>query len=106
MADITDFEVIHFVDEVIRPMAEDFRALKSEVDSATNKWFGGINAKVPNEAGDILQDGREGSGVSRLSGADIVNFITEIVAYQTQINQSGVAGVISKPCVRALTVLD
>jgi hypothetical protein len=106
MADITDFEVIHFVDEIIRPMAEDFRALKAEVDSATNKWFEGINAKVPNDAGSILQDDRASGGVSRLSGADITNFITQMLAYQTQLNQSGVAGVISKPCVRAMTVLD
>ena len=104
MADITNAEAIRFVNEVIRPMAEKMRGLKAEVDAATTQWFAGLNAIIGTSADDDLQDGREDDGVSRLTGADITGFVTQMLAYQTQLNQGGVAGVIQKPCVRALQV--
>ena len=103
MADITDAEAIRFVNEVIRPTAEKMRGLKAEIDAATVAWFAGLNSAITNTA-DLLDDGREAEGVSRLTGADVVNLITQMMAYQTQLNAGGVASVISKPCVRTLQV--
>jgi hypothetical protein len=101
--DITDAEAIRFVDEVIRPTAESMRALSAEIDAALVTWFAGINTTITNDASPILDD-REEDGVSRLVGSDVVNFITQMAAYQTQMNQPGVASVISEPCVSRLEV--
>lgn len=104
MADITSAEAIRYVNEVIRPTAETLRALKAEIDAATVTWFGGLNAVIGSSSGDTLQDGREAEGVSRLTGADITNLVVQMLAYQTACNAGGVADVISKPCVRTLSV--
>jgi hypothetical protein len=106
MADITNAEAIRFVNEQIRPLAESYRGLKARTDAALVTWFGGLNSVVTNSASDPVVDGREAEGVSRLSGADVVNFVTQLTAFQAALNASGVPGVISKPCVRALIVQD
>jgi hypothetical protein len=79
------------------------RALSAEIDAALVTWFAGINTTITNDASPILDD-REEDGVSRLVGSDVVNFITQMAAYQTQMNQPGVASVISEPCVSRLEV--
>lgn len=104
MADITNPEALKFVAEEIRPLAEKFRALKVYVDAALVKWWGGgISALVPNDSSPVA-DGREAEGVSRLTGVDINNLVTQLAAYQTALNAAGVADVVSKPCVRSITV--
>jgi hypothetical protein len=102
MADITNPEAILFSNEVIRPLAEKMRGLKAEIDAATVQWFGGLDAVIT--GGDTLQDGREDEGVSRLTGSDIVNLITQMITYQTQLDQAGVDNIVQKPCVRTLGV--
>ena len=102
MADIDNQEAIRFVNEVVRPKAEQLRALKAEIDAAVATWFGGLNSVIGNSADDNLIDGRESEGVSRLTGADVANLMTQLIAFQTQLNQAGVSDVISKPCVRTL----
>lgn len=101
---ITDPQAIRFVNEVIRPMAERLRALKSDVDSASTTWFGGVNALVPNQVGEAVDDNRELEGVSRLTGADVTNLVTQLLSFQAQLNGGGVAAVVSKPCVRPALV--
>lgn len=104
MADITNAQAIRWVNEVARPMAEQFRALKAEVDAALVQWWGGgLSAMFPNDASPVA-DGRESEGVSRLTGADINSLVTQLAAFQAALNQAGVADVIAKPCVRALSV--
>lgn len=104
MADITNPEAIKFCNERIRPLAEDMRSLKAEVDATLVTWFGGLNTVIGSSPDDDLQDGREDEGVSRLTGQDIANLVTQLDAYQTQLDQAGVADIISKPCVRVLEV--
>lgn len=96
-------ETLRFIREVVRPMAERFRALKAETDDALINWFSGINADVPNDATPV-DDGREAEGVSRLVGSDVHNLVTQMAAFQAQLNQSDVDKVIEKPCVRSLEV--
>jgi hypothetical protein len=67
-------------------------------------WFGGINSLIPNSAEEAVADGRESEGVSRLTGADVNNLVTQLAAFQAQLSAEGVPTVISKPCVRALRV--
>jgi hypothetical protein len=99
---ITNTEAIRFTNEVVRVKAEQLRALKAEVDAVMAAWFGGINTLIPNDAGEALSDGRENEGVSRLNGADINSLVAQLAGIQTALDVEGVAGVISKPCVRAL----
>jgi len=105
MADITDAQAIRFANEQVRPLAEKMRALKAEIDAALVDWNGGINTTVGSSGDDTLADGREAEGISRLTAADISNLVTQLTAYQTQLDQAGVADVISKPCVRPLQTI-
>jgi hypothetical protein len=100
---ITNAEAIRFSNEVIRPMAEQIRALKAEVDAALVTWFGGVDDLFPNSPSEAVEDGRESEGVSRLTGADVNNLVTQLSVFKTQLEQAGVADVVSKPCVRPLT---
>lgn len=101
---ITDPQAIRFSDEVIRPMAERFRALKAEVDSALATYNGGVGDIFYNDAAGLVDDGRESEGVSRLTGNDVLLLVTQLQAFQTALNAPGVSAVISKPCVRPLSV--
>ena len=102
MADITNPQAIAFTNETIRPLAEKTRALKAEIDDAMIAWFGGLNSTIGSSAGDLLQDGREAEGVSRLTGDDITGLIVVLQSLQTSLNGDGVAARVQKPCVRPL----
>ena len=104
MADITNADAIRWTNEVVRPMAESVRALKALTDAALVTWYAGLNAVITNSASDPVQDGREAEGVSRLTGADVNSFVAILAGFQTDMQASGVPGVISKPCVRPIEV--
>lgn len=95
---ITDPQAIRFTNEVIRPLSEQLRALKANIDAATFAWNGGISALVPNDAAELLNDGRQAEGVSRLTGADIRAVVTILANVRAQVTDA----TISKPCVRPL----
>ena len=99
---ITNPQALAYTKEVVRPVAEKLRGIKAEIDSHMVAWYGGINALIPNDADELLDDGRESEGVSRLTGADINSVIVQLAGIKTALDVEGVAGVISKPCVRAL----
>ncbi len=99
---ITDARAIRFTNEQVRPMAEKLRAIKAEIDGMMVDWFGGMNALVPNDNAEALEDGREAEGVSRLDGEDIVGLITVVQAVQTTLDTAGYSDRIAKPCVRPL----
>lgn len=99
---ITNAQAVRFVNEVIRPKAEQLRALKAEIDGAMATWHGGLGAVFTADMAGLVADGREAEGVSRLTGNDVVLLISQMEAMQTQLNGGGVAAVISKPCVRTL----
>lgn len=103
MADITNAQAIRFVNDEIRQIAEQMRAMKARIDAAIVTWYGGLNTLIPNDSSPVA-DGRESEGVSRLLGSDVNNLVTQMVLYQTQLDGEGVPGVISKPCVRGLDV--
>lgn len=95
---ITDPQAIKFSNEQVRPLAEDFRALLARVTAAETSWNGGINAMNPNDPQELVNDGREAEGVSRLNGADINSFMSVILAMKAASNSE----IIAKPCVRPL----
>jgi hypothetical protein len=95
---ITDPQAIRFVNEAIRPLCEQLRALKANIDSATYQWNGTIAALIPNDVAEKLEDGRAAEGVSRLTGADIRAVVAILAAVRTAVTDATV----SKPCVRPL----
>ena len=110
MADITDPVAIRFINEEIRPLAELLRNAVALVDDMETAWFGqAINIIVTNAAGDAIADGRDAEGVSRLTGADIHNFVVSVIDYRnfmkgtTQPGQFDRRQTIDKPTVRPLT---
>jgi hypothetical protein len=99
---ITNPQAVTFTNQQVRPLAEELRAIKARIDSLMVDWFGGMNAIIPNDNNELLEDGREAQGVSRLDGDDIVGFITVAQAVQATLNTAGYTDRIAKPCVRPL----
>lgn len=97
MADITDSEVIRFVNEQIRPLCEAARALKVRVEAMDAAWDGGIGAKCPGDASP-LADGRENEGVSRLTGYNVGIAHDALVGAATALTDAAII----PPCVRPL----
>lgn len=98
MADITDPRIIKFVNEQVRPLCEEARALKARIASATTDWFAGLNALTPNDASAVA-DNRDAEGASRLTGADVNSAVGNLISAHDAINDQ----VVSKPCVRPFT---
>ena len=104
MAEITDAEAIRFVNEQIRPLAEELRNLNAMLKNAKGVWVGGGLSGLFANAADKVEDGREGQGVSRLTAGDVTALIDELSTIITQFGGPGVMDVIRKPCVRRMTV--
>lgn len=101
MAQITDPEAIRFVNEAVRPLCEEARALKIRVNALRTAWYGGLAAVFAGEA-DTVEDGREAEGVSRLTGADVTNAVGQLIKVATGEASEFNSEVIQKPCVRQL----
>lgn len=98
MTTITDPQAIRFVNEQVRPLCEEARALMARIDAMSIAWFAGINAKVPNDASAVA-DNRDAEGVSRLVGSDVNSAVGNLIALKSASNSQN----LSLPCVRALT---
>lgn len=101
---ITDTVSIRFVNEQLRPIAEKMRATKIELKQAFADWQQKIAASVPDDNKEMLEDGREAEGVTRLSGTDINAFINVLTKYNTVGDEIGLDEVVNKLCVRPLEV--
>ena len=97
---ITDPEAIKFVNEYIRPMCENVRASNARGADFTIKWAG-LSGDFPNDPAEIVEDGRDAEGISRLSGADIQAVAAVFDALLGDLDMTAQA-VIQKPCVRRL----
>lgn len=100
---IANPQALRFVNERIRPLAEELRALNLECQDILAVWNGGMNSLFPNDT-TAIDDGREAEGVSRLRGQDIHNMMTLVDQLNTRFTAAGVQTVIQKPCVRRLEV--
>ena len=94
---ITDPEAVRFVNEQVRTIAEDLRALKARIRAAQTSWFAGLNQRFPNTT-DLVEDGREAQGVSRLTGANVNSLMSVAIGVGDAINDE----IVSLPCVRPL----
>lgn len=99
---ITNAEVISFVNAYERPRCEDIRAILVKLQQNIAKWDSGISALTPNDAGEMLEDGRETEGVSRLNGAHIHLIMARVTALAEILETPGAMDVINLGCVRPL----
>ncbi|MCC6798313.1 MAG: hypothetical protein IT366_24585 [Candidatus Hydrogenedentes bacterium] len=101
---ITDPEVVKFVNEQLHPIAERIRADKVQLKAAFVAWQLKIVDKVPADDKEILEDGRDKEGVTRLSGADLHAFINVLTKYNIVGDEIGIDDIVEKLCVRPLEV--
>ena len=97
---ITDPEAIKFVNEYIRPMCENIRYSNARGNDFAIKWAG-LSGDFPNDPNEIVEDGRDAEGVSRLSGADINAVAAVFDALLGDLDMTA-QSIIQKPCVRPL----
>lgn len=99
MPAIIDPQAIRFVNEQVRPLCEQVRALMVKIDTMNTSWSAGISALFPNDTS-ALTDGHIAEGVSQLTGAQVVQAVSNMIALKTASNSQ----IIDKPCVRAISV--
>lgn len=99
-------EVIRFVNDELRPLAERIRNAKAVFDGFLGRWHGGgIGAVVGGEGIDEpVEDERDAEGVSRLTAGDLVNFVAQVEALDAVFEGGGVMDVVRKPTVRPLRI--
>lgn len=95
---ITNPEAIRFVNEQIRPLCEEARALNARIDAMTTLWNSGLNVQFPNDTSSVV-DNRDADGSSRLTGANIQSAVGILQAMKTASNTQ----IIEKPCVRVFS---
>lgn len=95
MPQITNPEAIQFVNTALRPLCEEARILAVRIAAAQTQWFLGTNAAFAAGA-DTVEDGRDAEGISRLTGADVTNAMSQLLGISLN------AEIIQKPCVRQL----
>jgi hypothetical protein len=99
MANIVNPEAIRFVNEQVRPLCEEARALMARIDALNTLWTSGLNAAFPNDVSPVV-DNRDAEGASRLTGANVQSAVGTLLAIKTASNSQ----IIEKPCVRAISV--
>ena len=92
-----DPEQIAWVNEFVRPLAEALRNDKVRIDDGMIVWNQRFSTDIPNDA-TVLDDGREAEGVSRLTGADIHQWVAEAQEMALNLNPQ----INDKPTVREL----
>lgn len=101
VAQITDTTAIKYLNEEVRPWCESVRALNVEGDAMVVKWYAGMNTTIGNTA-DVIEDGRDAEGVSRITGADVHSVMSAVIDLQTAL--AAYDQIISKPTVRPIEV--
>jgi hypothetical protein len=105
MPDITNPIVISYLNNRVRPRAEQIRALLHLLqDDRAEFLAAGIGVLVPDD-GSIIQDGRADEGVSQLTGAQFREIVlgryNELL---TSLEAAGAMTAVELACVRPLQV--
>ena len=97
---ITDPEAIKFTNDYIRPMCENLRFMTARGADWSKKWAE-LSRQFPNKGDEVVEDGREAEGISRLTGEDI-NAVAAVFSSLLTIMDTNAQVAITKPCVRPL----
>jgi len=103
MANIVDPIVIKFCNEQLRPLAETLRDGKVFGAEVRAVWDDQVAALVAaNVDADLIDDGRDAEGISRLTKADLVGFMAVVTAMAGSLDAPGTMAIIRKPAVRTI----
>lgn len=102
MADIVDPEIVRFLNEFGRPMAEELRALASRADAMV-MTYARLVGKLPKD-GSRIKDGRDREGVSQVKDVDLEGLMLIVKGVRDRLQQAGVASTVEGFCVRPLEV--
>ena len=97
---ITNPEAIRYANEMIRPLSEQLRGVLFQLESL-EEAVQRIMPMIPNDATEIVEDGREAEGISRLTGADVHRLVNLRTAILQLVAPEDKAAVL-KACVRPL----
>ena len=103
MADITDPEVLSFVESVIRPIAEKLKVVDDNQQTAIAAWDAGVStnaALVAAADSDTIID--QNSSTRPVTKLDLTNFITLLQNIDTTMAVAGKRAVNLVPVVRLL----
>lgn len=99
-ADVTDSEAITISNEIVRPVAEDLRAVYYKMLSIKNQYSGRLNTLFPASGGNII-DGRD--GITPITADDVRKILLFANTYIAAYENEGIAAM-TKPCVRQIQV--
>ena len=102
-ARVNDPAALKVIGEGVRPMAERLRALDVAIVALQRDYAALANVPA-DDPGVLIDDGRDNEGISRLTGADVAAFMKTLESVHKVLSEDGVADVVNKPCVRALSV--
>lgn len=89
-----------FINQRIRPRAEQIRSLLNAMQDDRAQWFGGINGIIPNTA-ETVDDGRQdGEGVQQLTCAEVTTVMTRIIGLLAELEAANAMDAVRKACVR------
>lgn len=101
----TDQRVVKFLNEQVRPACERQRAERARLASMLAQWE--LVKDLPDltkGGGEVVDDGRELEGVSRLTGDDVTRAVEMLTKMHVIFSEIGAGDTLEKPCVRPLTV--
>jgi len=93
---ITDTQSIEFA-RVIRELCVRERASKARIDSLTTVWYGGMNARFPNDSS-VVVDNDLPSYAQPITGQDVNSVMSILIAKNAAHNTE----IIEKPCPRPI----
>lgn len=96
---ITGQNEINFANEQQRPLSEQLINLATNLQYTIDLWNGGVSANVPNDSGEILEDGRQDKKVD-LTGADMNSIMNTIISVNSTLQTAGVLEQLSKGAIR------
>lgn len=99
---VTNEVAIAFCNNEIRPICELARKFAAQVTNMETSWFAGLNTLIPNDAQELIADGRDvEEGVTPITGADVHSVMGIIIAMRNAQNTE----ILEKPTVRPLEVV-
>lgn len=99
---MNDPQGIRFVNDVVRPLAEQLRANKVKLEAIRLEWENGISDLFAKD--ESIEDGRDAEGISRLTCSDVNDFMAQVLKIALGGSAQLDEKIIAKPCVRALEV--
>jgi hypothetical protein len=101
MTDITDPQVVSFVNVYLRPIMEEVRDLQLQLTDAAAEYAANISGALAGFVNtDPLVDGRAAEGVTQITKQEITDTLAHLNAILTELNAAGASTLRAKLTVR------